>query len=466
VSTRLDVGFVPAECPGAVGTGAVRTSTLLIERLSQYHDLTVYVSTQMDSATADLPAEARVEYVIHDNLPKLPHPLTNKIKTLRKESDALNRHDMVHSYSSAFIPVLADLDVPTLSTLNSYLPICPKADMMYHGERKCSGPGRLKCAECVPTTSVKRRQGIDNELRGGYVALGQIPFVHESIDRSWDIDAYHALSPHLVEDFGAVGFPDDRIEVIPHFYDTDFSDIESNPIQANGGTADDDGERERADDDGERERADDDGKRERAEDDGKRERADDDGKRESMGDSGEDETTLLYVGALQDIKGVHVLVRGFSEIIQRGHDATLRIAGTGPYGESLHDLAKNLGVNEHIEWLGYVDHDELDAVYNTADVFVYPGLLDEPFGRVLLEALSTRTPILASDVGSTDYIVGPAGQRFVSGDRQSLADAFERLVENYTHHYNAIPDHIEQFAPTTVEQAFSERYHEVAAMAE
>lgn len=421
MSKRLDVGFVPVECPGAVGTGAVRTSTLLIERLSQYHDLTVYVSTQMDAASADLPAEERVEYVIHDDLSKLPHPLTNKIETLRTESDALNRHDMVHSYSSAFIPVLADLDVPTLLTLNSYLSICPKADMLYQGERKCSGPGRLKCAGCIPATAVKRRQGIANELRGGYVALGQIPFVHESLDRSWDIDAYHALSPHLVEDFGGVGFPDDRIEVIPHFYDADFSTIESKPDQQNGKTA---------------------------------------------MDGGEDETTLLYVGALQDIKGVHVLVRGLSEIVQRGHDATLRIAGTGPYGESLHDLATDLGVNEHIEWLGYVDHDELPAVYDAADVFVYPGLLDEPFGRVLLEALSTRTPILASDVGSTDYIVGPAGERFISGDRQSLADAFERLVENYTNHYDAIPDHIEQFAPSTVEKAFSDRYHEVAAMAD
>lgn len=421
MNKRLDVGFVPVECPGAVGSGAVHTSTLLIERLSQYHNLTVYVSTQMDAATADLPAEERVEYVLHDNLSKLPHPLTNKIKTLHTERDALNQHDMVHSYSSAFIPVLADLDVPTLLTLNSYLSICPKADMMYQGEQKCSGPGRLKCAGCIPTTAAKRRQGLDNELRGGYVALGQIPFVYESIDRSWDIDAYHALSPHLVEDFGAVGFPDDRIEVIPHFYDTDFADIESKPTQKNKKTA---------------------------------------------GDGGEDETTLLYVGALQDIKGVHVLVRGFSEIIQRGHDATLRIAGTGPYGESLHDLATDLGINEHIEWLGYVDHDELPAVYDAADVFVYPGLLDEPFGRVLLEALSTQTPILASDVGSTDYIVGPAGERFISEDTQSLADAFERLLENYTHHYNAIPDHIEQFAPTTIEKAFSERYHEVAAMAD
>lgn len=414
MSERLDVGFVPAECPGAAGTGAVRTSTLLIERLSKHHDLTVYVSSQMDSSTAALPAEDRVDYVIHDNLPKLPHPLTNKIETLKEEIDALERHELVHSYSSAFIPVLAEIETPTLSTLNSYLPVCPKADMMYHGERKCSGPGRLKCASCVPATALKRRQGVDAELRGGYVSLGQIEFVFESIDRSWDIDAYHALSPHLIEDFGALGFPDDRIEVIPHFYDETFATIdEDTDVTPTPGN--------------------------------------------------DDPITLLYVGALQDIKGVHVLVRGLSRMLGRGYDVELHVAGSGPYEEQLHELARELGVDTDIKWLGYVDHDELASVYDAADVFVYPGLLDEPFGRVLLEALSTRTPILASDVGSTDYIVGSAGERFAPGDPSALADALERLIEEYTTHYDAIPTHIEQFAPETVERAFSERYHAVAS---
>ncbi|UPM43420.1 glycosyltransferase family 4 protein [Halocatena salina] len=419
MNERLDVGFIPAECPGAAGTGAVRTSTLLIERLSKHHDLTVYVSSQMDASSATLPAEDRVNYVIHDNLPKLPHPLTNKIDTLEGEIDALERHELIHSYSSAFIPVLAELDTPTLSTLNSYLPVCPKGDMMYDGERKCSGPGRLKCASCISTTALKRRQGVDAELRSGYVSLGQIEFVFDSIDRAWEIDAYHALSPHLAKDFGAIGFPDNRIEVIPHFYDETFATIT------------DEGESEREP---------------TPEDD--------------------EPITLLYVGALQDIKGVHVLIRGLSRILSRGYDIELQVAGSGPYEQQLHELAQDLDLDEAIRWLGYVDHDRLAAVYENADVFVYPGLLDEPFGRVLLEALSSHTPILAADVGSTDYIVGPAGEQFMSGEPEALADAFERLIDDYTAHYDAIPEHIERFAPETVERAFSERYHDVASMAD
>ncbi len=413
---RLDVGFVPAEVPGASGTGAVRTSRLLIQRLSSYHDLTVYISSQMDASDADLPATDRVEYVVHDSLSRLPHPLHEKIDTLQTELDAMERHDLVHSYSSAFIPILAQLETPTLSTLNSYLPVCPKADMMYHGERKCSGPALGKCASCIPITALKRRQGLDAELRSSYVSFGQISFVRDSIAHADDVDAYHALSPHMVADYGSLSFPRDRIEVIPHFYDESFATIDTQPTSVPNPA-----ERN-------------------------------------------DPIRLLYVGALQDIKGVDGLLRGVRTLLDRGHDVRLEVAGTGPLETRLHELADDLelAADGAVKWHGYVDHDELPDVYDEADVFVYPGLLDEPFGRVLLEALSTRTPILASDVGSTEYIIGDAGQRFDPGSGRSLADAFERLISEYTDHYAAIPGQLETFAPETVEQSFLDRYLDVA----
>jgi glycosyltransferase involved in cell wall biosynthesis len=413
MSDRLDVGFVPAEVPGAAGSGAVETSTLLIERLSRRHDLTVYVSSQRDADGVDLPASDRANYVIHDGLAKLPHPIRRKHEALREELDAMDRHDLVHSYSSAFVPVLADLDVPTISTLNSYVPVCPKGDMMYRGERKCSGPRPSKCAGCIAATGLSRRQGLDRELRSAYVSLGKIDLVRSSRARAHDIDAYHALSPHMKTDYDALGFPGERITVIPHFYD---ESIVRDGAARNRG-------------------------------------------RKSLGGG---PVTLAYVGALQDIKGVHVLIRALERLRARGHDAVLRVAGAGPYGDRLRALARECGVDDHVEWLGYVDHGEVADVYDSADVFVYPGLLDEPFGRVLLEALSTRTPLLASDVGSTDYIVGDAGELFTAGDPTALADAYERLIGDYDRRVDAIEDQLEQFAPETVEAAFSELYERVA----
>lgn len=411
VTGRLDVGFVPAECPGAEGTGAVHTSTLLIENLSLLHDLTVYVSTQMDASERTLPARDRVEYVLHDGLSKLPHPLSTKLDALREETDALNGHDLVHAYSPAFIPVLADLDAPTLATLNSYVPVCPKADMLYRGTRKCTGPAAAKCVECIAVTALTRRQGLENELRAAYNSLGRLGFVATAQARSDDISAYRALSPHLKDDYAALGFPAERIRVIPHFYDERFRASRGTPVA------------------------------------------------EGRPDG---PVRLLYVGALQDIKGVDVLVRALPELRERGLDVELRIAGSGPYENTLRSLAARLGVAGDIDWLGYVDHGELPAEYDRADVFVYPGRIDEPFGRVMLEALSSGTPVVAADVGSTDYIVGDAGVRFPPEDPEALADACVTVVENYDAYRAAIPAELEKFSRDAVLSEVLELYAEVA----
>ena len=408
VTERLDVGFVPAECPGANATGATHTSTLLIERLSEHHDLTVYVASQMDASDRDLPARDRVEYVLHDDLPKLPHPISVKVDALREETAALESHDLVHAYSPAFLPVLADLEAPTLVTLNSYVPVCPKGDMMYRGETKCSGPSAAKCVGCVGYTSLSRRQGVDEELRAAYTALGRLGFVSRNLERADAVDAYHALSPHLVDDYADLGFPADRTTVVPHFYDEAFHRADpSDPPEG-------------------------------------------------------DSLSLLYVGALQDIKGVDVLVRALPKLEAAGVDVDLRIAGTGPFEQKLRRLADDLGVADRITWLGYVDHAELPAEYDRADAFVYPGRLDEPFGRVLLEALSSGTPVVASDVGSTDYIVGDAGVRFASEDPASLAEACLALRDDYDGYAEAIPAHLETFAPETVVGDFCSLYASVA----
>lgn len=423
-----DVGFVPAECPGANATGATHTSTLLIERLSRHHDLTVYVSTQMDADDRDLPATDRVEYVLSDDLPKLPHPIRAKLSALREHEPALEDHDLVHSYSPAFVPVLADLSVPTLATLNSYVPACPKGDMLYAGTEKCSGPGRAKCVGCVARTAVSRSQGLEDELRAGYTSLARVGFVGECLERAEDVSAYQALSPHLVEDYAGLGFPRDRIHVVPHFCEEAFLDL---PAGADHVRPEWPGEGPGVD-------------------------------TPPTGADGFGSLSLLYVGGLQHIKGVDVLLRAVPRLVRRGLDVEVRIAGTGPYEDRLRSLADRLGIGGRLTWLGYVDHDRLTVEYEEADAFVYPGRIDEPFGRVLLEALGTGTPVVTADVGSTDWIVGDAGVSFASGDPDALADACVDLVARYPTVAGAIPERIDRFRPDRVVGEYLDLYDAVA----
>lgn len=407
--SRLDVGFVPVECPGTTATGATHTSTLLIEHLSRFHDLTVYVSSQREADRSALPARERVDYVIHDNLSWLPHPIPVKQAAIEAERDAMLGHDLVHSYSSAFIPVLATLDVPTLVTLNSYLAICPKADFRYHGRTNCSGPGVTKCAGCVPATAIHRRQGTIAELKSAYFSFGRMALVRDSIEVANEITRYQALSPHLRQDYANAGFEPERIRVVPHFYDDQFLTNPKDRPSLDGGPI-----------------------------------------------------QILYVGALEDYKGVNVLVRAIPHMLSAGIAFDLHVVGAGPQARRLQTLAADLGVSERVTWHGRVEHEELPSLYRSADLFVYPGLLDEPFGRVMLEALASGLPIVSSDIGSMQAIVGDAGELFPAGDESALASAVESVLADHASYRDAISEHLQQFSPGVVVDQFNDLYVETA----
>lgn len=396
VYDRADVGFIPVEWPGGEGTGASHSSALLIEHLSIHHDLTVYVTTQHSGSQSALPARERVNYVINDGISMLPHPIWNTQSALADEIDQLNSHDLIHSYSSAFIPTIADLDVPTIVTLNSYLPICPKADFRYRCTNHCTGPGLRKCATCLPFTAFRRQNGLISECKSLYLSAGRSKVVRDSMATCDSIDAYHVLSPHLRDDYVKNGFPSGRMSVIPHFYDPKFSSVSNGSHRLH------------------------------------------------------DPPRILYVGALRSIKGVEVLIRAVAELARREQEVLLDIVGSGPQRSKLHQLTSDLGIENHIRWHGYIDNDNLPKVYNQSDVFVYPGVIEEPFGRVILEALASRTPIVSSDIGSMDEHIGNAGVMFEPGNEIALACALINVFDNYNAIYRSIPDQLARFAPKTV----------------
>jgi glycosyltransferase involved in cell wall biosynthesis len=66
-------------------------------------------------------------------------------------------------------------------------------------------------------------------------------------------------------------------------------------------------------------------------------------------------------------------------------------------------------------------------VYVNHDCFVYPGIWDEPLGRVYLEALATGTPMVTTDYGNISSIVGPGGVT-TEGTVEDFVDTLLRVV--------------------------------------
>jgi glycosyltransferase involved in cell wall biosynthesis len=112
--------------------------------------------------------------------------------------------------------------------------------------------------------------------------------------------------------------------------------------------------------------------------------------------------TLLYVGRLEEYKGVDQIIRALPLL----NDYHLEIIGKGYYKNELIKIAKNLGVNERISWFEEVSRKELLRHYASADVFLMLSR-HEAYGITVAEALAAGTPCIVA--------TGSALEEFVDG---------------------------------------------------
>jgi glycosyltransferase involved in cell wall biosynthesis len=150
--------------------------------------------------------------------------------------------------------------------------------------------------------------------------------------------------------------------------------------------------------------------------------------------SREGDRSILFVGRLIERKGVHHLVRALGMLRHRTA-ARLVVIGDGPERPRLEQLAREVGVAEHVDFRGRVSDEDLRRAYAGADVFVLPSVLDarqdtEGLGVVLLEAMNYSVPVIASDIGGITDIVQHerTGILVPPGDERVLADALSRVL--------------------------------------
>lgn len=140
---------------------------------------------------------------------------------------------------------------------------------------------------------------------------------------------------------------------------------------------------------------------------------------------------LLCVARLIRSKGVFDLLDGFAAV-RSLHPCRLRIAGVGPEGESLRRRILLMGLEDHVELLGYVEGAELDRVYREADVFVLPSYFAEGFPLSIMEAMGYGLPVVTTPIrGCADHLVEGKNALFVPPRRpDQLAASLKRLLDD------------------------------------
>jgi glycosyltransferase involved in cell wall biosynthesis len=131
---------------------------------------------------------------------------------------------------------------------------------------------------------------------------------------------------------------------------------------------------------------------------------------------------LLNVGLIYPGKNIPNLLKAL-RLLRKDVDVKLVIVGTGRrmFREDL-ELIDDLELQDHVLLPGYIPHEDLVAVYNLADVLVFPSIY-EGFGLPPLEAMACGTPVVCSNTGSLPEVVGDAALLIDPYDISSLAEA-------------------------------------------
>lgn len=141
------------------------------------------------------------------------------------------------------------------------------------------------------------------------------------------------------------------------------------------------------------------------------------------------EKTILFVGRLFKEKGVDLLIRAVSKL---SVPVKVQIVGDGWEKENLIDLAKNLGISHKVDFLGFINSQQIAVLYAKCDLFVMPSVWPEPFGMVGLEAGQFGKPVIAFNVGGiSDWLVdGENGLLLKNPDVNLLVGAIGQLISN------------------------------------
>jgi len=141
----------------------------------------------------------------------------------------------------------------------------------------------------------------------------------------------------------------------------------------------------------------------------------------------DDAPRILCVAHLYPRKGVQTLLRAFARLRPA---AVLRIVGIGPEKSRLEHLARTLGIEDRVHFLGLLPFHDLTTEYRNATVFALPSE-QEGFGIVFLEAMASSLPVVAGRAGAVPEVVeeGTTALLIDPSDDVALAQSLETLLD-------------------------------------
>jgi glycosyltransferase involved in cell wall biosynthesis len=138
--------------------------------------------------------------------------------------------------------------------------------------------------------------------------------------------------------------------------------------------------------------------------------------------------TILFLGGIEQRKGIFTLLDAFRLVHAEFPDCRLVVGGTGWQWGEMYAQVEAMPERSRIELLGRVTREDVPGLLAACTVFCMPSF-GEPFGMSLLEAMSSGKPVVVTDAGGAGHLVDTRGGRKVTpGDAPELARALGEIL--------------------------------------
>ena len=144
---------------------------------------------------------------------------------------------------------------------------------------------------------------------------------------------------------------------------------------------------------------------------------------------------IVSIGRISSTKGYEHLIKGFKKVVRFNPYLKLKIVGSADkskqrYLEHLKTLVNRFSLNYNVEFVGFTQ--DVGGILAKARILVAPSVIEESFGRVVIEAFACGVPVVATAVGGFKEIVedGKNGILVEPGDSSAISEGILRILED------------------------------------
>ncbi len=139
---------------------------------------------------------------------------------------------------------------------------------------------------------------------------------------------------------------------------------------------------------------------------------------------------LIVASRLLKLKGIDYTLKAMSILVKKYKNIRFLIIGEGPYKDELIKLVKDLGINNNVDFLGYLDHEKTLELIKDSDAYVMSSV-SEVSPNCIIEAMSLKTAVISTIEGGTKELVNSnVGLIIPKENVDEIVKAVEKLMKD------------------------------------